>query len=223
MNRTWKVVALTSTLWGALLVVVVMLVAPPVLDWRSDGWTSDHRNGLVHMRGHNMHGDNMHGDNMHGDNMHGDSAPGMRATSEYAYLAEMVPHHLEAIDAAQELRRSERPEVRQLGENIVASQRAQVRLMEGWLDRWYPDRPARDPGYQPMMRDLSGLDGDALDRAFLTDMVRHHMMAIMSSQHLLLSGDVEHPEVADLASAIRDEQREEIVLMHRLLSGDTTP
>ncbi|MFC7363318.1 DUF305 domain-containing protein [Nocardioides astragali] len=208
MNRTWKIVALTSSLWGALLVVVVMLVAPPVLDWRSDGWTSDHSRGLVHMRG---------------DDMHGDSGNGMWATSEYAYLAEMVPHHLEAIAAAQELRRSERPEVRQLGEDIVASQRAQVRLMEGWLDRWYPDRPARDPGYQPMMRDLSGLDGDALDRAFLTDMVRHHMMAIMSSQHLLLSGDVEHPEVADLAAAIRDEQREEIVLMRRLLTGDQAP
>lgn len=218
MNRTWKTVALTSTVWGALLVVVVMLVAPPVFDWRSDGWTSDHSRGLVHMRG-----DTLHGDHMRGDNMRGDPGAGMRATSEYAYLAEMVPHHLEAIAAAQELRRSERPEMRQLGEDIVTSQRAQVRLMEGWLDRWYPDRPARDPGYQPMMRDLSGLDGDALDRAFLTDMVRHHMMAIMSSQHLLLSGDVEHPEVADLASTIRDEQHAEIVLMHKLLSGDTTP
>ena len=34
MNRTWKVVALTSTFWALVLAVVVLVVAPPVLDWR---------------------------------------------------------------------------------------------------------------------------------------------------------------------------------------------
>lgn len=218
MNRTWKIVALTSTLWAVVLVVVVVLVAPRDLDWRNDGWRSDHAGGIGHMRGSQMWDGQMQDGHMQGD-----PGRGRWATSEYAYLADMVPHHLEAIAAARELRRSDSPEVRQLGEDIVSSQSAQVRLMEGWLDRWYPDRPARDPGYEPMMRDLSGLSGASLDRAFLTDMVRHHMMAIMSSQHLLMGGDVRHPEVADLAVAIRDDQREEIVLMHGLLTDDATP
>ena len=175
MNRTWKVVAVTSTVWAAALAVVVLLVAPPVLDWRSDGWTSDHGMGVGHLQG-----DQMQGDQMQGGQWQGGQGRGMWATSEYAYLAHMLPHHLEAIAAAQELRRSTSPEVRELGEDIVASQGAEVRLMEGWLDRWYPDRPSRDPASQSMMRDLSGLSGAALDQAFLTDMVRHHMMAIMS-------------------------------------------
>ena len=211
MNRTWKIVAMTSTFWALVLAVVVLLVAPPVLDWRSDGWRDDHGMGIGHMQGSRMQDGRMQ------------DGRGMWATSEYAYLADMVPHHLEAIAAARDLRRSGSPEVRRLGEDILASQGAQVRLMEGWLGRWYPHRPARDPGYQPMMRDLSGRSGEELDRAFLTDMVRHHMMAIMASQHLLMTGHVRHPEVADLATAIRDDQREEIVLMRHLLTAAATP
>ena len=70
-----------------------------------------------------------------------------------------------------------------------------------------------------MMRDLSGLTGDALDRAFLEDMVGHHMMAVMMSQHLLANGDSTHPEVAELAERISDEQRAEIRQMRRWLAA----
>src|SRR5699024_1375669 len=112
---------------------------------------------------------------------------------------------------------SEQPRVRRLGTDIVASQRAQVRRMQGLLREWYPDRPAYDASYEPMMRDLADLRGAALDRAFLEDMLPHHMMAVMGSQHLLRSDAVEHAEVADLAAAIRDEQHADIGLMRRLL------
>ena len=36
-----------------------------------------------------------------------------------------------------------------------------------------------------MMRDLSGLSGDRLDRTFLEDMIGHHMAAVTMSQRLL--------------------------------------
>ena len=49
------------------------------------------------------------------------------------------------------------------------------------------------------MRDLSGLSGDALDEAFLIDMIPHHMVAVMMSQRLLMHGDAEHDEVDALA------------------------
>ena len=136
-------------------------------------------------------------------------------TSEAEYLVEMVAHHEEAVTAAQELARSDRPEMRDLGTSIVESQTAQIELMSGWLDRWHPDAGSAD--YEPMMRDLTGLDGDELDRTFLEDMVGHHMMAVMTSQHLLMAGGDVHPEVADLADAIRDEQHREIVTMTRWL------
>lgn len=135
---------------------------------------------------------------------------------EAAYLTEMVAHHEEAVVAAHELARSDRPQLRALGTAIVETQTAQVERMRTWLAAWYPDEPpAQD--YRPMMDDLSGLSGDRLDRTFLREMVVHHMAAVMMSQHLLLRG-VEHDEVAELARAIRDGQHAEIVVMRRWLA-----
>lgn len=138
------------------------------------------------------------------------------AASEQEYLAEMVAHHEEAIDAARELSRSDRATMRDFGERIIESQSAQVTQMRAWLAEWYPDEPV-DVDYEPMMRDLSGLSGDRLDRTFLEDMVGHHMAAVMMSQHLLASRLVEHDEVADLADDIRDEQHAEIFRMRTWL------
>jgi uncharacterized protein (DUF305 family) len=134
-------------------------------------------------------------------------------TSEEQYLTEMVAHHQDAITAAEQLARSDRPLMRRLGATIVEGQSAQVEQMQAWLDEWYPDAEPAD--YDPMMRDLSGLSGDALDRAFLADMVPHHMAAVMMSQQLLVRGLAEHDEVAALARDIRDAQRLEIMRMAR--------
>jgi uncharacterized protein (DUF305 family) len=136
--------------------------------------------------------------------------------SEHAFLVEMIAHHEEAIDAAGELARSERPEMRAFGARIVESQSAQVEQMRGWLDEWYAGRPD-DVDYDPMMRDLSGLSGDELDEAFLSDMIGHHMGAVMMSQQLVVRDIAEHPAVERLAVDIRDEQSREIAMMQRWL------
>lgn len=138
-----------------------------------------------------------------------------RVTSEPDYLAEMVAHHREAVDAAGELSRSDRAEMRAFGDAIARTQSDQIRQMETWLRDWYPQQPAAD--YRPMMRDLSGLSGDELDRAFLRDMIGHHMAAVMMSQHLLRAG-TEHDDVARLARSIRDDQHAEILRMQRWLA-----
>ena len=143
----------------------------------------------------------------------------MRSTwvaDEPAYLAEMVAHHREAVAAAGELARSDRPEMREFAESIVTTQSAQIDQMTSWLTEWYPDQPAADD-YDPMMRDLAGLSGDELDRAFLEDMITHHMAAVMMSQHLLVRG-TEHEEVTELARSIRDDQHAEIIQMQQWLA-----
>ena len=136
--------------------------------------------------------------------------------SEPDYLAEMVAHHQEAVEAARELTRSDRPQMRAFGESIVESQSRQIEQMTAWLDEWYPDA-ATTVGYEPMMRDLTGLTGGRLDRVFLQDMIGHHMVAVMMSQHLLWQG-TDHDEVAELARSIRDEQHTEIIQMQRWLA-----
>lgn len=128
---------------------------------------------------------------------------------ESAYLAEMIAHHQDAVTASRDLARSERADMRSLGESIVESQSAQIRQMRSWLREWYPEHSA-PVDYRPMMRDLSGLSGDGLDQAFLQDMIGHHMVAVMMSQQLLWRG-TDHDEVAELARSVRDAQRTEIV------------
>ena len=157
----------------------------------------------------------------HGASNSGRGAPwawmhGGQVHNEADYLSRMVAHHQEAVTAARQLQRSDRPQLRAFGTDIVRTQTAQIHQMDAWLHRWYPGQPT-DTGYQPMMRDLSGLSGAALDRAFLRDMTIHHMAAVMMSQQLLARGLASHPEVAHLARNIRDQQHAEIYRMQRWL------
>jgi len=141
---------------------------------------------------------------------------GMRAISEEAYLVEMVAHHKEAVGAAQQLRRSPRAEMREFADAISASQSAQMDQMRQWLADWYPDQSEK-VNYRPMMRDLTDLSGQRLDRVFLEDMIWHHMAAVMMSRQLLSRGLSEHDEIVGLAETIRDEQHAEIVQMQQWL------
>lgn len=136
---------------------------------------------------------------------------------EYEYLSEMVPHHEEAVTAARQLERSDRPEMRQLGRTIVETQSVEVERMKGWLARWYPSSPTPTPT-ATMMRDLSGLSGEKLDKAFLQDMIPHHMMAVMMSQQLLMRGQAEHSEVVEFARSVRDGQHDEAMQMREWLA-----
>ena len=132
---------------------------------------------------------------------------------EFDYLTRMIPHHEEAIAAAHLLQSgTERPEMRSFAATIIDAQSSEVRQMRAWLAAWYPDRDTR-VSYQPMMRDLVGLRDAALDRAFLEDMIPHHMMAVMMSQQLLASGLAAQGPLVPFAVNIRDTQRREIQMM----------
>jgi uncharacterized protein (DUF305 family) len=144
-------------------------------------------------------------------------AMGMMATQtvdEASFLVHMIPHHQEAVASARALAAvTERPELLELLEGIVTSQTAEIEAMEGWLDVWHPDVD-RAVAYVPMMRDL-GPDAAVADveRAFLEDMIGHHMMAVHEAQTLLANGLAEHDEVAALARSIVTTQMGE---MHQM-------
>ena len=141
------------------------------------------------------------------------------AADEAGFLAHMIPHHQEAVDSARALLEvTERPELRTLAEAIIASQTAEIEAMRGWLADWHPDAPV-DVDYAPMMRD-PGPDAsvDAVERAFLEDMVMHHMMAVRDARLLLMQGLAEHDEVADLAQSIVSDQLNEIDQMRAWLA-----
>lgn len=134
----------------------------------------------------------------------------VQINSEFEYFSQMIPHHEEAIATAQRLlEASDRPEMQAFAQDIIRVQSAEIEQMKAWINEWYPDQQS-DITYEPMMRDLSQLEGDELDRAFLEDMIMHHMGAVMMSNMLINHGLVEHDEVLPFAQQIALTQRDEI-------------
>jgi uncharacterized protein (DUF305 family) len=146
----------------------------------------------------------------------------------------MIPHHEGALMSSEHMiSNSERPEMRQLYENIQKSQSEQIEQMKEWRKEWYPD--AEQPsgmmgdgqsgsmmGNGMMGGSMQGMmGGNTLDVMFrnvmfLKMMIPHHQMAVDMSDEAL--SKAEHPELRDLAQNIRDEQSSEIELMKGYLS-----
>ena len=60
------------------------------------------------------------------------------AELEQAFLDEMIIHHQGAIDMAQMVKiGSNRPELRQLAEDIIAAQTKEIEMMRQWLSQWF--------------------------------------------------------------------------------------
>jgi uncharacterized protein (DUF305 family) len=148
---------------------------------------------------------------------HGGMMHEMQVNSEFEYLTQMIPHHQEAIDTARlVLAGSDRPEMKRFAQDIIRVQTAEIQQMQRWLSEWYPGRNTAVAA-SPMMRDLNNLQGDALDRAFLEDMIMHHMGAVMMSQMLLNRNLVQHQPVRPFAQQIATSQRQEIGQMRTWL------
>jgi len=136
----------------------------------------------------------------------------MTVDSEAAFITGMIPHHREAVESARAvLQTTQRPEIRELAQNVIATQADEIALLEGWREEWYPD--AAETNYAPMMADPAGLSPDEADRAFLEGMIAHHQGAIDMAQSYLDADFEKQPEVAQMAEAIVTVQDGEIEQM----------
>jgi uncharacterized protein (DUF305 family) len=171
------------------------------------------------MGGERMGGQKMGGQKMGGGMMNGGMMESMTVDSESEFLAEMIPHHEEAIASAKILKAgTKRSEMRTFADDIIKTQQSEVDDMRAWLKRWYPD-VKESTSYEEMMRsDLASLKGDELDQAFLEDMTPHHMMAVHMSRSVLEEDLTKHDEVETLARSIRDSQMKEISMMQDWLN-----
>lgn len=130
--------------------------------------------------------------------------------SEADYLVDMIPHHEEAIRAARQLLAgTEREEMREFARRIIDVQQSEVDTMRRWLSERHPTVD-RTSTYMAMMGDYQGMTGDQIDRAFLEDMIPHHMTAVMMSQQLVMIGISEHDDVPPFAETIARTQSSEI-------------
>jgi len=106
---------------------------------------------------HGMHG-GMHGGGMHGGGMQGkkgaQASPSTKAfmaanermhkgmmikfsgDADVDFIKGMIPHHQGAIDMAKVvLEHGKDPETRQLAENIIKAQEAEIAMMNKWLEK----------------------------------------------------------------------------------------
>lgn len=143
----------------------------------------------------------------------------MMVSNEFEYLAQMIPHHEEAVLTANQIvAGSKRKAMRSFAAKIVMVQTLEIKQMREWVAQWYPNQVSKFV-YQPMMRDLSRLSADTLDQVFLEDMIMHHRMAVMMSQQVLAFGNAPHSDVNFFAKTVRDAQLQEIRTMQNWLSN----
>jgi uncharacterized protein (DUF305 family) len=156
-------------------------------------------------------GGGMRGGGMMGSGMMGGAVDGM-------FIEQMIPHHDDAIAMAElALERSERPEIRQLAEDIRRSQTAENAQMRDWYRDWYGGDPDSGGGMgMGMMGEATdmGALGSApeFDKEFLEQMIPHHEMAVMMTSMVVGNGGGRQ-ELRELADSMRRAQSREIELM----------
>jgi uncharacterized protein (DUF305 family) len=153
-------------------------------------------------------------------------AEGAPSDADVLFTQNMIPHHQQAIEMAKLVdTRTDRPELRQLADSIMSSQRQEITQMEGWLRSWgKPATPSEGHGghgdtempgmmSEADMRRLMRSTGTEFDLAFVEMMAAHHQGAIDMANTELKDGS--QPEVTRLAQQIIDVQRDEIDQLQR--------
>ncbi len=214
MNNNTILIVIVSVLVGGIVGYTIANSSP----YHTRMGFSDQKIGdQSRMGSHQMPDGSMMG-NMDSGKVSMDHMMDMMVKSEKEFLAGMIPHHQEAVDTAKEVlaRGGTTPEIKQLVENIIIAQEKEISDMKQWYQTWYGEVYVDNQKYSPMMRELSSLSGEELDRAFLEDMIMHHMGAIMMAKSV--QPFIEHNEIADLTKGIVTSQSAEIQQMRQMLT-----
>ncbi len=126
------------------------------------------------------------------------------------FIDGMTIHHKGAVTMAEQaLQSSERPEIKQLAQNIIATQNQEIEQMASWRSQWYPDVATTDGtgGHMGDM-ELSSDTSIPFDQRFITAMIGHHNGAIEMAQEAQTKAERE--EIKQLAAAIVQAQQAEV-------------
>ncbi|HEY9627070.1 MAG TPA: DUF305 domain-containing protein [Coleofasciculaceae cyanobacterium] len=146
------------------------------------------------------------------------------------FIDGMTPHHEGAVVMAQEaLQKSQRPEIKQLAEAIIAAQQKEIAQLKAWRTDWYPNAsatpmmysaemghmmPMSDEVMSSMMMNVDlGAADDQFDLRFINAMLPHHEGALVMAKEALEKSD--RPEVKKLAQDIISSQQQEIDQMQQ--------
>jgi uncharacterized protein (DUF305 family) len=141
-----------------------------------------------------------------------------QVVSEESFIADMIPHHQEAVDTSARLHAiTQDPVLKELTQAIVDGQATEIAMMQSWLDAWYPDSTYVST-YTPMMRDTSTISAiSTIEKFWIEDMIQHHMGAVMMAEDVFKLNP--RNEVDDFARDVIAVQTDEILLMQQLLQN----
>ena len=143
------------------------------------------------------------------------------ASTDGAFVSEMVPHHESAIEMAEiAIERAEHPEIKQLAEQIIESQSSEIDQLNSIHERLFGGPVgSADHGSMGMTEEMGAEEMETLetaepfDRAFIDMMVPHHQSAIEMAQVEIDEGS--DAETQALAEAIISAQSAEIEEMNQ--------
>lgn len=140
------------------------------------------------------------------------------ARFEIKFLQDMIDHHVMAVETAELcVARAVHEELRQLCEEIIAAQSAEIEQMQRWLRQWYgiSYQPQMKPGDQREVERLASLSGAEFEIAFMEMMIKHHEKAIKEARRCLAKAA--HPELREMCEDIIATQSAEIAQMEAWL------
>lgn len=141
------------------------------------------------------------------------------------FIDAMSLHHQGAIAMAKAaLQKSQRPEIKQLADNIIKTQSQEIDQLKQWRQAWYPQASqepvtSSDGGKSmvtmseqqrqsmTMAQDLGAADTE-FDLRFINAMIPHHEGALTMAEDAL--NKAKRPEIKQLAQEILTSQQSEI-------------
>ena len=155
-----------------------------------------------------------------GDDESSGPSSAMGNTTDVAFINDMTAHHQGAIDMAKLAQsKAEHPEIKQLADDIVSAQNAEISVMKTIRDDMHNMGGHGDDAHMGMDDHAMGMDMDMtalegakpFDKAFIDAMVPHHQGAIAMAKELLKKG--EQPGLRKMADDIISAQTKEIAEM----------
>ena len=148
------------------------------------------------------------------------------ANYDLRFIDGMMMHHKGAVAMAKEaLEKSQRPEIKQLANNIIEAQNKEIAQMKQWRTAWYPKASQQPVAYgganksvmpmsakqQDMMSQDLGAADNEFDLRFLNAMIPHHEGAIVMAKDAISKST--RPEIKQLNQDILTSQQAEITQM----------
>jgi uncharacterized protein (DUF305 family) len=152
------------------------------------------------------------------------------ANYDLRFIDAMIPHHQGAVVMAKEAQqKSQRPEIKQLAEEIIKAQNQEISQMQQWRTAWYPkagDQPMAYNAHHGQMVEMSSAQMQAMmmnmdlgaadqefDLRFIKAMIPHHEAAVTMAKDVVKKS--QRAEIKNLAQTIIKAQDAEINQMQQ--------